>query len=116
MSPSQQTSFAARSVQYALEKKKKKMSSQQRVALWAAEPDLDDEIHDVDIPLTLPSYPAADIYEDPNLPLDEDALQAMQAQIAQQTAFSQIPDVVKRVSLSIYPRLVIVFDHHLRRL
>ncbi|KAG6376727.1 RNA polymerase I-associated factor PAF67-domain-containing protein [Boletus reticuloceps] len=74
-----------------------KMSTQQRVPLWAAEPDLDDEINDVDIPLTIPSYPAADIYDDPaNLQLDESALLAMQAQIAQQTAFSQIPDVVKR--------------------
>ena len=75
------------------------MSAQQRVALWAAEPDLDDEINDVDIPLTIPSYPTADIYDDPaNLQLDESALLAMQAQIAQQTAFAQIPDVVKRVS------------------
>ncbi|KAF8546864.1 eukaryotic translation initiation factor 3 subunit 6 [Imleria badia] len=73
------------------------MSAQQRVALWAAEPDLDDEINDVDIPLTIPSYPTADIYDDPaNLQLDETALLAVQAQIAQQTAFAQIPDVVKR--------------------
>lgn len=70
--------------------------SAQRVALWAAEPDLDDEINDVDIPLAIPSYPSTDIYDDPAL--DESALLAMQAQIAQQTAFAQVPDVVKRVS------------------
>ncbi|KIJ12736.1 hypothetical protein PAXINDRAFT_156845 [Paxillus involutus ATCC 200175] len=72
------------------------MSAQQRVALWAAEPDLDDEINDVDIPLAIPSYPNADMYEDPNVQLDESALLATQAQIAQQAAFAQIPDVVKR--------------------
>jgi hypothetical protein len=75
-----------------------KMSAQQRVALWAAEPDLDDEINDVDIPLAIPSYPNADMYEDPNVQLDESALLATQAQIAQQAAFAQIPDIVKRVS------------------
>ena len=74
-----------------------RMSAQQRVALWAAEPDLDDDIHDVDIPLAIPAYPAPDIYDDPNLQLDESALLAVQAQIAQQTALAQIPDVVKRV-------------------
>lgn len=74
------------------------MSAQQRVALWAAEPDLDDVINDVDIPLAIPSYPTTDIYDEPNLQLDESALLAMQAQIAQQTAFAHIPDVVKRVS------------------
>ncbi|KIK96620.1 hypothetical protein PAXRUDRAFT_825766 [Paxillus rubicundulus Ve08.2h10] len=71
------------------------MSAQQRVPLWAAEPDLDDEINDVDISLAIPSYPNADMYDDPNVQLDESAL-AMQAQIAQQAAFAQIPDVVKR--------------------
>ncbi|KAH7890402.1 RNA polymerase I-associated factor PAF67-domain-containing protein [Phlebopus sp. FC_14] len=72
------------------------MSAQQRVALWAAEPDLDD-INDVDIPLSIPPvYANADLYDDPNLQLDESALLAMQAQLAQQTAFAQIPDVVKR--------------------
>ncbi|KAG9311394.1 RNA polymerase I-associated factor PAF67-domain-containing protein [Chiua virens] len=70
--------------------------SAQRVALWAAEPDLDDEIHDVDIPLAIPSYHTADIYDEQNLQLDENTLTAMQTQIAQQAAFSQIPDVVKR--------------------
>ena len=76
------------------------MSAQQRVALWAAEPDLDDDINDVDIPLAIPSYPTTDIYDDPNLQLDDSALLAVQAQIAQQTAFAQIPDVVKRASSS----------------
>lgn len=70
--------------------------SAQRVALWAAEPDLDDDINDVDIPLTIPSYQNADLYDDPNLQLDESALLAAQAQIAQQTALAQLPDVVKR--------------------
>ncbi|KAL4080076.1 RNA polymerase I-associated factor PAF67-domain-containing protein [Scleroderma yunnanense] len=64
--------------------------SAQRVALWAAEPDLDDDINDVDIPLSIPTYANADIYDDH---LDEDSLLAAQAQ---QTALAQIPDVVKR--------------------
>ncbi|KIJ60780.1 hypothetical protein HYDPIDRAFT_43113 [Hydnomerulius pinastri MD-312] len=76
------------------------MAAQQRVALWAAEPDLDDDINDVEIPLAIPTYANADMYDDPNLQLDESALLAMQAQIAQQAAFAQIPDVVKRVSES----------------
>ncbi|KAF8431198.1 hypothetical protein L210DRAFT_961828 [Boletus edulis BED1] len=71
------------------------MSAQQRVPLWATEPDLGDEINDVDISLSIPSYSAADIYNAPP-PNLQSALLAMQAQIAQQTAFSQIPDVVKR--------------------
>ena len=35
--------------------------------------------------------------------IDEATLVAMQQQIAQQTAFSQIPDVVKRVRYFLYP-------------
>ncbi|KAG2127991.1 RNA polymerase I-associated factor PAF67-domain-containing protein [Suillus clintonianus] len=69
----------------------------QRVALWAAEPDLDDDINDadVDIPIPMPSS-TNELYDDPNLQLDEGSLQAMQQHIAQQAAFAQIPDVVKR--------------------
>ncbi|KAG1765551.1 RNA polymerase I-associated factor PAF67-domain-containing protein [Suillus occidentalis] len=66
----------------------------QRVALWAAEPDLDDA-DDVDIPIPMPSS-TNEMYDDPNLQLDEGSLQAMQQHIAQQAAFAQIPDVVKR--------------------
>lgn len=66
--------------------------SAQRVALWAAEPDLDDDINDVDIPLTMPTYAPADMFEDPNIHVDEGT------QLAQQTALAQIPDFVKRVS------------------
>jgi hypothetical protein len=77
----------------------KKIMAHQRVALWAAEPDLDDDINDadVDIPISLPSS-TNELYDDPNLQLDEGALLAMQQHIAQQAAFAQIPDVVKRVS------------------
>lgn len=78
---------------------KKKKMAHPRVALWAAEPDLDDDINDadVDIPIPLPSS-TNEMYDDPNLQLDEGALLAMQQHIAQQAAFAQIPDVVKRVS------------------
>ncbi|EIW75748.1 eukaryotic translation initiation factor 3 subunit 6 [Coniophora puteana RWD-64-598 SS2] len=69
--------------------------SQQRMALWAAEADLDEDIHDVDISLAMgSSYQGAAIYEEAahQPSLDESALLAM----AQQAAFAQIPDVVKR--------------------
>jgi translation initiation factor 3 subunit L len=72
----------------------------QRVALWAAEPDLDDA-DDVDIPIPMPSS-TNEMYDDPNLQLDEGSLQAMQQHIAQQAAFAQIPDVVKRVSTLLF--------------
>jgi translation initiation factor 3 subunit L len=75
----------------------------QRVALWAAESDLDDDINDadVDIPIPMPSS-TNEMYDDPNLQLDEGSLQAMQQHIAQQAAFAQIPDVVKRVSILLF--------------
>jgi len=71
----------------------------QRVALWAAEPDLDDDINDVDVDIPIPILSSTnELYDDPNLQLDESSLLAMQQHIAQQAAFGQIPDVVKRVS------------------
>jgi hypothetical protein len=77
-----------------------KTMAHQRVALWAAEPDLDNDINDVDvdIPIPIPSS-TNEMYDDPNLQLDEGSLQAMQQHIAQQAAFEQIPDIVKRVSI-----------------
>ncbi|KAG1852868.1 RNA polymerase I-associated factor PAF67-domain-containing protein [Suillus subalutaceus] len=68
-----------------------------RVALWAAEPDLDDDINDADVDIPIPIPPSTnEMYDDPNLQLDEGSLQAMQQHIAQQAAFEQIPDIVKR--------------------
>ena len=84
--------------------------AQNRVALWAAE-DLEE---DVDLSLALGSYGQNDTYNDGQLDnpfcvlcsyvllappqIDESAFLAMQQHMAQQAAFSQIPDVVKGVS------------------
>ncbi|EGN94376.1 hypothetical protein SERLA73DRAFT_188222 [Serpula lacrymans var. lacrymans S7.3] len=71
--------------------------SQQRMALWAAEADLDEDLQDVDLSLAMGSYGQNELYDDAQQPqLDESALLTMQQHMAQQAAFSQIPDVVKR--------------------
>lgn len=66
--------------------------SAQRVALWATKPNLDNDINDVDIPLTVPTYPSADMFEDPNIHVNK------VTQLAQQTALAQILNIVKCVS------------------
>ncbi|EAU86804.1 eukaryotic translation initiation factor 3 subunit 6 [Coprinopsis cinerea okayama7 len=69
--------------------------SQQRMALWAAEADIDE---DVDLSLAIGNYGQNDHYEDAPIPqpqIDESTLLAMQQHMAQQAAFAQIPDVVK---------------------
>jgi len=90
--------------------------SQQRLSLWAAD-EIDEDLHDVDVSLAIGSYAQNGLYDDgahphPVLPsvvpdppqaqsrINEATLIAVQQQMAQQAAFSQIPDVVKRVSLS----------------
>ncbi|KAF8347471.1 eukaryotic translation initiation factor 3 subunit 6 [Amanita rubescens] len=68
--------------------------AQNRVALWTAE----DMEEDVDLSLALGSYGQNGHYNDAPLPqpqIDESAFLAMQQHMAQQAAFSQIPDVVK---------------------
>ncbi|TFK24101.1 eukaryotic translation initiation factor 3 subunit 6 [Coprinopsis marcescibilis] len=68
--------------------------SQQRMALWAAEADIDE---DVDLSLAIGNNYGNDHYEDaPIQPqIDGSTLIAMQQHMAQQAAFGQIPDVVK---------------------
>lgn len=89
--------------------------SQQRKALWEA--DLDEDLQDVDLNLAIGTYGQNGLYEDGTFvklsptccslehirPLaqsriDEATILAVQQQMAQQAAFAQIPDVVKRVS------------------
>lgn len=89
--------------------------SQQRMALWAAE-EIDEELQDVDLSLAIGNYGQNGMYDDGALrisifclfgtiivpiaqppQIDESTLMAMQQHIAQQAAFAQIPDVVKRV-------------------
>ena len=95
--------------------------AQQRMALWAAEADIDE---DVDLSLAIGNYGQDGLYDDGQLTpsilssiqchshsflpvtahiqqpqIDEATLIAMQQHMAQQAAFSQIPDVVKAVSL-----------------
>ncbi|KIM76905.1 hypothetical protein PILCRDRAFT_825908 [Piloderma croceum F 1598] len=70
--------------------------SQQRMALWAAEA-LDEDLQDVDLSLAIGNYGQSGMYDDVQPPqIDEGTLVAMQQHMAQQAAFAQIPDVVKR--------------------
>ncbi|KAG5634029.1 hypothetical protein H0H81_003718, partial [Sphagnurus paluster] len=69
--------------------------SQQRMALWAAEADIDE---DVDLHLAIGNYGQSGHYEDSHMQepqIDEATFLAMQQHMAQQAAFSAIPDVVK---------------------
>ena len=97
--------------------------AQQRLALWNAEDDLEEE---VDL-LTIGNYGQNVQYEDGKFSffifffhfffsirrlsftahmhqsqIDESTLMAMQHHIVQQAAFSQIPDVVKSVCLKVF--------------
>jgi len=86
--------------------------SEQRLALWNAEEDLEEE---VDISMAVGSY-GPTVYDDGKIfksvlvislliitahilqpQIDESTLVSMQQHMAQQAAFSQIPDVVKSV-------------------
>jgi translation initiation factor 3 subunit L len=89
--------------------------SQPRASLWAAE-EIDEDLQ-VDVHLAIGNYGQNGLYDDgpyicsviASLPLpfpctavqppriDEATLVAVQHQMAQQAAFSQIPDAVKRV-------------------
>ncbi|KAG6828338.1 hypothetical protein H0H92_008352 [Tricholoma furcatifolium] len=76
--------------------------AQQRKALWNTEADLDE---DVDLHLAIGNYGQSGHFEDgkdeislthiQQPQIDEHTLMAMQQHMAQQAAFSQIPDVVK---------------------
>ncbi|KAI0325128.1 eukaryotic translation initiation factor 3 subunit 6 [Cubamyces sp. BRFM 1775] len=68
--------------------------AQQRKALWEA--DLDEDLQDVDLNLAIGSYGQNGLYDDVQSRIDETTLLAVQQQMAQQQAFAQIPDVVKR--------------------
>ncbi|KAM5537058.1 hypothetical protein V8D89_009204 [Ganoderma adspersum] len=68
--------------------------AQQRKALWEA--DLDEDLQDVDLSLAIGNYGQNGTYEDAQSRIDEATLLAVQQQMAQQAAFAQIPDVVKR--------------------
>ncbi|KAI0646279.1 eukaryotic translation initiation factor 3 subunit 6 [Trametes meyenii] len=65
-----------------------------RKALWEA--DLDEDLQDVDLNLAIGTYGQNGLYDDAQSRIDEATLVAMQQQVAQQQAFAQIPDVVKR--------------------
>ncbi|KAF9473472.1 eukaryotic translation initiation factor 3 subunit 6 [Pholiota conissans] len=68
--------------------------AQQRLSIWNAEEDLEE---DVDIGIAMGNYGQNVQYEESHLQpqIDETTLLAMQQHMAQQAAFSQIPDVVK---------------------
>ncbi|KAJ3008748.1 hypothetical protein NUW54_g3037 [Trametes sanguinea] len=68
------------------------MAQQRKV--WEA--DLDEDLQDVDLNLAIGSYGQNGLYDDAQSRVDEATLLALQQQMAQQAAFAQIPDVVKR--------------------
>ncbi|KAI0360712.1 eukaryotic translation initiation factor 3 subunit 6 [Trametes cingulata] len=68
--------------------------AQHRKPLWDAE--LDEDFQDVDLNLAIGTYGQSGLYDDAQPRIDEATLIAMQQQVAQQQAFAQIPDVVKR--------------------
>ncbi|KAH9950742.1 eukaryotic translation initiation factor 3 subunit 6 [Amylocystis lapponica] len=68
--------------------------AQQRKALWDA--DLDEDLADVDLNLAIGNYGQNGMYDDAQPRIDEPIIVAMQQQMAQQAAFAQIPDVVRR--------------------
>ncbi|KAH8110963.1 eukaryotic translation initiation factor 3 subunit 6 [Phellopilus nigrolimitatus] len=71
-------------------------ASQQRMPVWATDVELDEELQDVDLSHALGSYVQNGVYDDAQSQIDSATLAAMQQQMAQQAAFAQIPDVVKR--------------------
>lgn len=68
--------------------------SQPRASLWAAE-DIDEDLQ-VDVHLAIGNYGQNGLYDDAQPRIDEVTLVAVQHQMAQQAAFAQIPDAVKR--------------------
>ncbi|KAI0288326.1 eukaryotic translation initiation factor 3 subunit 6 [Russula brevipes] len=68
--------------------------SQPRPSLWAAE-EIDEDLH-VDVNLAIGNYGQNGLYDDAQPRIDEATLVAVQHQMAQQAAFAQIPDAVKR--------------------
>jgi len=68
--------------------------SQPRVSLWATE-EIDEDLQ-VDVNLAIGNYGQNGLYDDAQPRIDEATLVAVQHQMAQQAAFAQIPDAVKR--------------------
>ncbi|KAL4261391.1 translation initiation factor 3 subunit L [Pleurotus pulmonarius] len=71
--------------------------AQQRMPLWAAEADIEEDIHDVDLSLAIGNY-GQSAYDEAQIQptqIAEATLMAVQQHMAQQAAFSQIPDAVK---------------------
>ncbi|KAI0300108.1 eukaryotic translation initiation factor 3 subunit 6 [Multifurca ochricompacta] len=68
--------------------------SQPRVSLWATE-EIDEDLQ-VDVNLAIGNYGQNGLYDDAQPRIDEATLIAVQHQMAQQAAFAQIPDAVKR--------------------
>src|SRR5438477_9881326 len=100
--------------------------AEQRMALWVAEGEIHDDLQDVDPSLAIGNYGQNGHFDDGTCgrrplyrhssshhffglstahiaqpPIDEATLLAVQQHMAQQAAFSQIPDVVKAVRRAI---------------
>ncbi|EJD07900.1 eukaryotic translation initiation factor 3 subunit 6 [Fomitiporia mediterranea MF3/22] len=81
-------------------------ASQQRMPLWAAEAEVDEELQDVDLSHTIGNYVQNDVYDEAQTQIDSATLAAMQQQMVQQNAFAQIPDVVKRFIVHFHQAVV----------
>ncbi|KAK7434179.1 hypothetical protein VKT23_020310 [Stygiomarasmius scandens] len=77
--------------------------SQQRMAIWAADEDIDEDIQDIS--LAIGNYGQNGHFDDAHIQppqIDEQTLIAMQQHMAQQAAFAAIPDVVKGFIVHFY--------------
>ncbi|THH07000.1 hypothetical protein EW145_g3687 [Phellinidium pouzarii] len=80
--------------------------SQQRKPIWATDAEIDEDLQDVDLSHAIGNYVQNDIYDDAQSQIDSATLAAMQQQMAQQAAFAQIPDVVKRFIMHFHQAVI----------
>jgi len=83
------------------------MAAQQRMPLWAAEQEIDEDMHDVDLNLAIGNY-GQNVYDQglAQPMIDEATMLALQQQMAQQAAFASIPDPVKRFIVHFHKAVV----------
>ncbi|KIJ56384.1 hypothetical protein M422DRAFT_73174 [Sphaerobolus stellatus SS14] len=79
-----------------------------RPQLWNAEAEIDEDLADVDLNMALGNFGQGQGVYDVGIPpmLDETTIVAMQQQMAQQAALSQVPEVVKRFIIQFHQAVV----------
>ncbi|KAL5532341.1 hypothetical protein ACEPAF_5911 [Sanghuangporus sanghuang] len=81
-------------------------ASQQRMPIWAAEAEVDEDLQDVDLSHAIGNYVQNDVYDEAQAQIDNATFTAVQQQMAQQQAFAQIPDSVKRFIVHFHQAVV----------